>query len=354
MNYILLGPEEGNKNEWIQKEKKRVLNEHPDAEITTFFAGDDNGNALSAVLGQSSLFSSFRLGIVKMFENRSAKDGLAEAIIAFLESGQSDAELIIATSEKSEARIPKGILDRIPKEQRIFFWEMFENKKREWIEKAFRADGFMITPDGVDEILFSSENNTQDMKNLVSSLTLYFRASGSTKKTITSDDIAEYGIKTRTEDGNTLFFAIAEGDLEHAIMIMKTISESDSFGLQRAFTVIGTKFRLLESFLREKADGADDRSAAAAATYISPYPENFAQRGIKTRELPYFLKAARKYSISDAGRIIRYLGRIDAYMKSAGSDTDYLVFTEVLYTIIVKKGEETRISLLPPDLFIRI
>ena len=58
MSYILLGPEEGDKNEWIKKKKAQVLKEHPDAEIYTFFAGDDNGAAVNAVISQSSLFSS--------------------------------------------------------------------------------------------------------------------------------------------------------------------------------------------------------------------------------------------------------------------------------------------------------
>ena len=140
MSYILLGPEEGDKNEWIRKKKAQVAKEHPDAEICTFFAGDDNGAALTALLGQSSLFSSYRLAILKMFENRGRTDGLVDAIVSFLKSGQQDADLIIVTSEKSDARIPESIRKLIPKENRIFFWEMFENKKRDWIARAFRDE----------------------------------------------------------------------------------------------------------------------------------------------------------------------------------------------------------------------
>ena len=33
MNYLLLGPEEGEKNEWLKREKEKVLREHPDAAV---------------------------------------------------------------------------------------------------------------------------------------------------------------------------------------------------------------------------------------------------------------------------------------------------------------------------------
>ena len=131
MDYLLLGPEEGEKNEWLADEKKRVLAQHPDAEVHQFYAGDDTGEAISSVLSQSSLFSSFRLVIVKQFENRSGKDGIAKAIEDYLKARQDDAELIIVSSEKSQMKIPKPILDGIGKDGVKMFREMFENS-RSW------------------------------------------------------------------------------------------------------------------------------------------------------------------------------------------------------------------------------
>ena len=45
MDYLLLGPEEGEKNEWLQNEKKRVLTLFPDAEVHQFYAGDDTAES---------------------------------------------------------------------------------------------------------------------------------------------------------------------------------------------------------------------------------------------------------------------------------------------------------------------
>ena len=344
MNYLLLGPEEGEKNEWLKREKEKVLREHPDAEIHSFYTGDDDGAAVSAVMSQPSLFSSFRYAVIRQYDVRSGKDTITDAIISFLKSDQGDAELVIVSAEKSEAKISKEILSRIPKENRLVFWEMFDNKKREWIVNAFRKEGFTIDQEGIEEILFSSENNTADMKNLVTSLSLYFHASNPDKKSITADDIEQYAVKTRGEDGYTLFAAIAEGDLEHAILIMKTLEETDSYAAVRAFSIITQRFRLLENCLDLKRRGYGMDAIAKDASCLSPYPAAFSQKGLKAREKMVFAKAMSTYTLEDASRIIRYLGKMDSVIKNTASDMHMLIFTDILYTIIRFKGKEPGID----------
>ena len=344
MNYLLLGPEEGEKNEWLKREKERVLKEHPDAEIHSFYTGDDDGAAVSAVMSQPSLFSSFRYAVIRQYEARTGKDSITDAIISFLRSGQSDAELVIVSSEKSEVRISKEILSRIPKENRLMFWEMFDSKKREWIAGAFRKEGFSIDAEGIEEILFSTENNTADMKNLVNSLSLYFHAVKPDKKAITAEDIEQYAVKTRGEDGYTLFAAIADGDLEHAILIMKTLEETDSYAAVRAFSIITQRFRLLESCLQMRKQGLSMDMIAKDASCLSPYPAAFMQKGLKAREKTVFSKAMSIYSHEDASRIVRYLGRMDSTIKNASAEMHMLVFTDILYTIIRYKGRESGID----------
>ena len=101
MNYLLLGPEEGEKNEWLRAEKARVLKAHPDAEVHLFYVGDDDGEAIGSVLSQSSLFSSFRYVVIRQYENRAgARDSVTAAITSYLSSGQEDAELVIVSSER--------------------------------------------------------------------------------------------------------------------------------------------------------------------------------------------------------------------------------------------------------------
>ncbi len=347
MNYLLLGPEEGEKNDFLRDEKKRILSEHPDAEIHQFYVGDDTGENVGSVLLQSSLFSSFRFVVIKQYENRSDRDGITAALIDFFKSGQRDAEVIIVSSEKSKNKIPQGILSGIGDSGIKIFWEMFENKKREWIVNAFRKEGFSIRPEAIEEILFSTENNTQDMKNLVNSLSLYFHATMPEKTAITVDDIEQYAIKTRGEDGYTLFAAIAEGNLEHAVLIMQTILESDSYGAIRAFSIISSRFRLLEAALEMKSKGISMDLIEKNAEYISPYPSSFREKGIRKRELPVMLKAMSNYTLSEVRTIITYLGRFDSELKSTPTELMMIVLTTMLHRIIIDKGQETPITIEP-------
>ena len=340
MDHLLLGPEEGEKLDWLREERKRVLSAYPDAEIHQFYAGDDTGEAISSVLSQSSLFSSFRLVIIRQFENRTQKDGIVKTLEDYFKAKQDDAEVIIVSSEKSQAKIPKSVLDGVGKEGIRMFWEMFESRKREWISTAFRKEGFRIGSDAIDEILFSTENNTQEMKNLVSSLSLYFRASSKGKDEITLDDIEQYAIKTRGEDGYTLFAAMAERDLEHALLIMRTIIESDSYSAIRAFGIIGSRFRLLESALMMKRKGQSIDYIAANAEYLSPYPSSFKEKGIRKRELPVISKAMQNYTLEDVRMIIAYLGKMDSEMKSTSSEMLPIVLSSIIYAVIRDSGKE--------------
>ena len=65
--YILLGSEEGEKIEFIRKERMKVFSSYPEAEECTFFGGDEDGEGVSTALMESSLFSSYRFVVVKHF-----------------------------------------------------------------------------------------------------------------------------------------------------------------------------------------------------------------------------------------------------------------------------------------------
>ena len=151
-------------------------------------------------------------------------------------------------------------------------------------------------------------------------------------------------MKTRGEDGYTLFAAIAEGDLEHAILIMKTLEETDSYAAVRAFSIITQRFRLLENCLDLKRRGYGMDAIAKDASCLSPYPAAFSQKGLKAREKMVFAKAMSTYTLEDASRIIRYLGKMDSVIKNTASDMHMLIFTDILYTIIRFKGKEPGID----------
>ena len=344
MNYILLGPEEGLKADWLAGEKKRVLSEHPDAEIHLVFVGDDKGEDLDAILSQPSLFSSFRFVIIKQYENRTGKDTFDKAILDFLSSGITDAEFVILSTEKSKSRINQGILNSKNVDVQ-FFWEMFDNQKRDWIAREFAKEGYRIGKEAIDEILFSVDNNTQEMKNLVSSLSLYFHANEKSKKEISPEDIEKYSLQTRGEDGNTLFQAIAELDTEHAEMILASLINADSQSIVRAFSVLVQKFRQLESFEMLLSKGHTEKEAFDNADFLSPYPVYFSTKGIRGRDQGVFRKASQNFPLQDTKRIIRFLSAKDAEIKNSSTEWQRIIFSSIISDIISNKGKPTEIDL---------
>ena len=106
------------------------------------------------------------------------------------------------------------------------------------------------------------------------------------KHEITPDDIRKYSLQTRGEDGNTLFQAIAECDLEHAESILASIINADSTAVSRAFSTIVQRFRELESYEELKASGQGDESAFANAEAITPFTAFYQGKGIKKRDWP--------------------------------------------------------------------
>ena len=65
---FLLGTEEGEKQNYLEAEKKRLRQLHPDLEIITFFAFDTDAGDLEEALFSSSLFSAYSLVIIKHYE----------------------------------------------------------------------------------------------------------------------------------------------------------------------------------------------------------------------------------------------------------------------------------------------
>ena len=344
MDYLLLGPEEGNKADWLDKEKKRVLKEHPDAEVHQFYMGDDDRRDASLTFSQSSLFSDFRLLIVKQYEMRAGRDKLTPVIIEYLSEPHEDAELIILSSESSTAKIDKKITQAIGKEGTVMFWEMFDSDKRRWIRQAFRQEGLSVTDEAVDEILLSVDNNTQDMKALVSSLALFFRLTDKGKKTVTDEDIGQYALRTRGEDGYTLFQSVAAKDLEHSLLIMRSIASSDSQAASRAFSVLVSRFRLLEACHQLRASGQSMDDIAKNAVALSPYP-GAQRKGLNARDKRLYAQAMKNYSLKETSDIISYLGDADQEVKAATGEIQETVLTEILYTIIVLKGKRGTLSL---------
>ncbi len=350
--YILLGSEEGEKIEFIRKERRKVFSSYPEAEEYTFFGGDEDGEGVSTALMESSLFSSYRFVVVKHFENVKKTDSSWKALEEWGNNPTSDATVIVTSSDNYPTAFPKSFVEAAGKENTITFWEMKEDQKKRWIVENVRKEGFQITQDAIDEILSSVDNNTQEMKNLVSSITNFLRIQNNGTRQITLDTIEAYSVRTKGENGYSLFSALAEGNLEKALMIVSSILLNDSRDLIPALSILSISFRKLEAALMMKKERKSEDDIFRNVTFVSPYSTvgKKPNVGISFREKETYRKAMRYYSLEDATRIVALLGSYDKILKSTSTDTVKITFETLIYSIVVNKGKEEGLSLAPPSL----
>ena len=128
--FLLLGPEEGEKSEFIKRERNKIRSLYPDTEEYVFFGGDEDGGGISSALSQSSLFSSYRFVVLKHYENVKKTDETYSSLSDFGDNPQDDCTLIVTTTETSSVNLPKSLAVLAGKENTIVFWEMFDNEKR--------------------------------------------------------------------------------------------------------------------------------------------------------------------------------------------------------------------------------
>lgn len=346
--YILLGPEEGEKNNLIRKIKSTVLENWPDTECYSFFVGDDDESSYIAAVSQPSLFASHRFITIRGLDELKKTDEVYLQTIEAVKDNQPDLTLIITSTDTQTSKFDKVILDAAGKERTRIFWELKEADKINWIYRKVREEHFDITRDAVSEILSTVENNTEEMKNLVLSITNFLRIKGE-KSTIEREDIEAYSTASKGENGYTLFKALGEKDLDRALRIVDSILLNDSRNILPAFTVAGNQFRRLEAALKMKKNGAMEKTIFETLTAFTTYPGK-GRSGVNFKEAELFRTAMRNYTIEDTKRIILLLGRADTTLKTSAYDT-LLTNSELLvYTIISCGGKETELSLEPENL----
>ncbi len=340
---LLLGPEEGEKQEWIDREKAALKEQYPDLEIVIAFAFESDGTEVAEALGGASLFSSHTLVIVKYFEEAKKGSPLVKAISDFAKNPNEDSHLFIVSSGTTYS-IPADILKAVPKENQITFWELFENKKKDWIRNFFRKEGFQINENATELLLELIENNTAEMRSYCSQLALFFQLKAD-KKTITEEDISTYLAHTKEEDGYTLFGYIAEGNLDSALAALKRIFTSDSRASIGIIAALQRQFRLLESFLLIRKTAGED-AAFEQATALPSGAVAYEVKGIKSRrDKTTIRKGGENYTIEDVDRIIAYLDREDINIRKASADQQQLTLEMLIYTIVVNKGKESELKL---------
>lgn len=320
-NYLLLGPEIGEKSAFIAKLKadaEAAFGQSP--EEYRFYPFDISMAEVVSLLKNGSLFSQHRFVVIN--EVQELKKTEAELLSDYLAQPSPDVTLIL-TSEQFQGQIDRKIVSHIPKENIKVFWELFEGKKHEWIASFFKGKSITIRQDARDLLLDMVENNTQELKQVCEQLALYVGEG----KEILPEDIEQFLFHSKEETVFTLFDRIVAADFPGSIDVIRKILQSGDVESVQIFAGLLWQFRKFLEFSRLVDDGLSPALAFSELKVSS-------KKAQKT-----YTEGRRAYTTCQLERIIVLIGRFDALIRSTRSDMQSLLLELFLYRCIVRKGD---------------
>lgn len=308
--FLLVGPEEGEKEDFIQNVQQGG---GEDGEIHRFYAGQTPMGDVVSLLRNGSLFSSAKFVTVRNIEELKKPD--IQQLTDYLKNPEASSTLFLVTHEY---RAPAALTKAVPKTQQKTFFELFENKKREWLLRYFRGAELQIDNEAVELVLDLVENNTLEMKNAADKLILYF-GPGST---LGSDEVEEFIYHSKEENVFSLFQKMTRRDLTGSLEILHKILQS---GQTRGVQVLGGllwQFRRLLKMSRlcdrrfspeDALNGAEIRGKRNQADYLE------ARRNFTTRQIE---------------QIIARIAEFDRKVREQGSEMERLILEMSIYQML--------------------
>jgi len=216
--FLFLGPELGEKLDALNKLRADLSgnSQASGAEEISFYAGETPVQEIVSIVRNGSLFSEKRLIIVKNADLIKKKEE-AELLASAIQKLEAGTTLVLVSEE---TRLDKRIEDAVPKENKRIFWELFENKKSEWVANFFRRASCRIDEEGIKTILEMVENNTDALGRECSRLVVFLGKD----KIIGAEDVEQCLSHTREESAFTLFAAIARGNFLLGLEIFRSLA----------------------------------------------------------------------------------------------------------------------------------
>ena len=324
--YLLLGPEEGEKAQFIENTlsgiSKRV-GEEP--EIHRYYAFESTVADVLANLRNGSLFSRHKAVILNNIEEIKRKNDIT-LLSDYLDSPSESATLFLVSN------LVKGINRTFEKnvapQCKKIFWEMFENKKMDWITGFFRKRNIGIDQEAASYLLEMIQNNTRDLRDQCSKLAQFFGEGSQLRLEM----MEKYIYHSREENVFTLFERIALKDLSASQEILSKIllsRESDPSALLSGLLWQIRKLQRLK-VLSEKN---------------FPLDEIFGKLNIRNRKgQKIYLSAHRNYTKPEVQGLIVLINEFSIRIRSATQELRTVLLQLFIYYAVVRAGRIPKIE----------
>lgn len=319
--YLFTGPEIGERNVAVAKIKDTLTKQYGALDLHNIYAGLTPISDVLSILQTGNLFNNAICVVLNNAQEITKKDEI-EMIANWAKSSMSFPAFLILTSD--EISINKSLENIIPKTQKQIFWELFENKKREWISRFFAKEKMRITDEAINSILELVENNTEMLKTTCSHLILFFDEG----KDIEAKDIEILLSHTKEETPFSLFDSITHLNLSQSLLIAQKLMQIKNTSPIQIIAGLTFCFRRLLDWHA-----------------IIQSNNGFSEIAVKTKgftsktAIEQYKRAAKNFSNKDTERILSLLNGIDFEMRLTGTGFQSLLLEHLIYLIITKRGK---------------
>jgi len=321
--YLLLGPEIGKKQDFIDKLKK----EQPDAEYYKFYPFDNQMDSLFETLGNESLFSPSRFIVLDEIDQISKQGDIAQ-LVSYIKSPDKNATLILCSKEvflKKQNTIQRCFTKD---KDLLFFFEMYESDKNKWLKDFFKKENFSISDRACEIIKEQIENNIQEFRNVCTQMAVFYHSEEKEHPQITEEDVEDFLTHTRAENEDTLFKYLIKKDLEASIDCLHSIIRQTDVNRISIFK-IWLNFRNLLSFKISETNGTNGKVFSTDKGYL------------KAKDKFIFNSFGKNYSQKNTEDIMELISDFDFKLKGIPANVQPVLWEQFIYTVIIHNGITT-------------
>ena len=318
--WLLLGPEHGQKQDFLDQIRGRLTKEFGTApEQHKFYAFDTPFSTILSLLQNGDLFAAHKLVIVQNTDDYKKAD--LDLIKGYLKSPALESTLVLVSDETKMDTLTRAF----DKDHSKIFWEMFEGQKKGWVLHHFQELGLKLDSEAAEFFLEMVDNSTDQIRLEAQKLLVFFDKGA----TISLENLEHYLVHTKEENVFTLFERITSGDFPKALEVLKKIlssKESEGIGLLGGLT---WQFKNLLAFQTKLSQ----RMPAEEAFAVLKIFGKKAQANLQT--------GARRFSLADLHFVLILTADFDQRLRQFRTEYHGLLMELYLYYVILRKGRAT-------------
>jgi DNA polymerase-3 subunit delta len=326
--YLYTGPELGEKKEKILTLKEALKKKYGSSDDFSYYAADMQMNEVVAQLMTESLFTPASFVVInnaELIKDKKDTDLLSQWVESAKKTG-SDATVLVLTSE--EFKVDVKLEKLVPPSNKVVFWEMFEDRKEQWLHSFFQKNGYSIDTDAVEAVLEMVENNTEELKSECSRFFMCFPKG----HCVTAAEVEQILSHNREESAFTLFDAMMENapaqkKFENCLSILQKIrmlkKDNDHFVIIGGLLYCFRKLALWHSL-----------NAAGRADELELKKNGFASATVRKQ----YAQASKIWTPGQVQAVISLLSKTDMEIRSSGMTFQDTQLILMIYEIVIKKG----------------